>query len=401
MDWYYGNGIDELVVPQYQDISDRLPSPDSWSKWGTTTSERIGSPNKCFLQESNLKEQELSFDGNSLCNEVELDTSHDKDDSNGSSICEGLLEGAFYWRSPSHDRPDYQLDDLEGVEQTNDIFLSSLLEDLPEMEAIDESFEFSPESPHCGGLSSDNLDSRSMWIDVNNTVGKSKYPKRHAFSSLMGRDNQDVTAVQFIPCNSEQMDCAPIKFGEDIVSSEQNGLNENSGQEKSPEESVLEELEMVMAQLTEKTQICFRDALYRLAKNSEHHDMETQEEGGYLDTEKPPPWTLHDIKMRPASQKAMESETNAIDRAVANLMFNDMDFSVIREHSSSASVNFTGVIGEREPPVNSMQNVVRSTRPMRYSFNQPKIQHVSHRSISQGDAEVPRLAQIDRDNEFM
>ncbi|KAG2701649.1 hypothetical protein I3843_06G051000 [Carya illinoinensis] len=402
MDWYYGNGIDELVVPQYQDISDRLPSPDSWSKWGTTTSERIGSPNKCFLKDSNLKEQELSFDGNSLCNEVELDTFYDKDDSHGSSICEGLLEGSFNWRSPSHDRPDYQLDDLAGFEQTNDIFLSSLLEDLPAMEAIDESFEFSPESPQCGGLPSDNLDSRSMWIDVNNTVGKSKYLKRHAFSPLMGRDNQDVTAVQFIPCNSEQMDCAPVKFGEDIVSSEQNSLNENSGPEKSPEESVLEELGMVMAQLTEQTQICFRDALYRLAKNSEHHDMETQEEGGYLDTEKPPPWTLQDIKMRSASQKVMEFETNAIDRAVANLMFNDMDFSVIREHSSSASVNFTeGVIGEREPPVNSKQNVVRSTRPMNYSFNQPKIQRVFNRSISQGDAEVPTLAQIDRDNEFM
>lgn len=39
------------------------------------------------------------------------------------------------------------------------------------------------------------------------------------------------------------------QFGEDIVSSEQNSLNENSGPEKSPEESVLEELGMVMAQV--------------------------------------------------------------------------------------------------------------------------------------------------------
>lgn len=79
------------------------------------------------------------------------------------------------------------------------------------MEAIDNSFEFSPESPQCGVLPSDNLDSRSMWIDVNNTVGKSKYLKRHALSPLMGQDNQDLTAVQFILCNSEQMDCAPVK----------------------------------------------------------------------------------------------------------------------------------------------------------------------------------------------
>lgn len=87
----------------------------------------------------------------------------------------------------------------------------------------------------------------------------------------------------------------------------------------------------------------------------------------------------------------MESETNAIDRAVANLMFNEMDFSVIREHSSSASGNLDGVIGESRPPVNSKRNVVRLSRPMHYSFN-PKIQPVSQQSISQGDAEVPTLA---------
>jgi hypothetical protein len=35
MDWYFGSGIDDLVVPKYQELSDRLPSsPDSWSKWG-------------------------------------------------------------------------------------------------------------------------------------------------------------------------------------------------------------------------------------------------------------------------------------------------------------------------------------------------------------------------------
>lgn len=34
-----------------------------------------------------------------------------------------------------------------------------------------------------------------------------------------------------------------------MISSEQNSLNENSGQEISPEESVLQDLEMVMAQV--------------------------------------------------------------------------------------------------------------------------------------------------------
>lgn len=120
MDWYFGSGINELVVPKYQELSDRLPSPDSWSKWGIGA---FRSPNKCFVMDSNLKEQELDLDANSLCNEVELDAFHDKDQSSGSSICEGLSEKYFQRRSPSDDRPDSKLDDLAGFEQMNDIFL--------------------------------------------------------------------------------------------------------------------------------------------------------------------------------------------------------------------------------------------------------------------------------------
>lgn len=57
----------------------------------------------------------------------------------------------------------------------------------------------------------DNLDSQSMWTDVNNTTGNSKYLKRQALSPLVGCDNGDLTAVQFIPCNLEQIDHSPVK----------------------------------------------------------------------------------------------------------------------------------------------------------------------------------------------
>lgn len=91
----------------------------------------------------------------------------------------------------------------------------------------------------------------------------------------------------------------------------------------------------------------------------------------------------------------MESETNAIDRAIANLMFNELNFST-REHSSAASVNSNGgVVGDNAPPVNSKLNVARSTRPTNYSLNQPKVRHVPLQSISPDDAEVPMLAQTD------
>ncbi len=98
---------------------------------------------------------------------------------------------------------------------------------------------------------------------------------------------------------------------------------------------------------------------------------------------------------RSESKKAAESETNTIDRAIANLMFNKTDSSV-RELSSAASVSSNeGVTGDTQPPVNSEQEGIRATGPQNYSSNQPKIHHFSHHPILSGDAEVPTLAQID------
>jgi hypothetical protein len=123
MDWYFGSGIDELVVPKYQELSDRLPSPDSWSKWGISESESFRSSNKRFFMDANLAQQQLNHNGKRTHNEVEYDAFHDKEHSCGSSICEGFSEESFHQRAVSRDRPDCQLNDLAGFEQMNDIFL--------------------------------------------------------------------------------------------------------------------------------------------------------------------------------------------------------------------------------------------------------------------------------------
>lgn len=124
MDWYFGSGIDDLVVPKYdQEVSDRLPSPDSWSKWGIRESESFRSPDKCFIMDANLAQQQLNHYGKSMCNEVEMDAFHDKDHSCSSSICEGFSEESFHQRALSRDWPACQLNDLAGFEQMNDVFL--------------------------------------------------------------------------------------------------------------------------------------------------------------------------------------------------------------------------------------------------------------------------------------
>ena len=101
---------------------------------------------------------------------------------------------------------------------------------------------------------------------------------------------------------------------------------------------------------------------------------------------------------RSESKKAVELETNTIDRAIANLMFNKTDTSVgeVREFSSAASVSSNeGVSGDTQPPVNSKQEVMRATGPQNYSSNQPKIHLFPDQQILAGDAEVPTLFQID------
>ena len=110
MEWYLGSGFDDLVVPKDQELPDRLPSPDSWSKWGISASESFRSPYKCFDMDENSTQQEVNFNG-------------EKDQSCGSSMCEGLSEECFNWRTNSRDQPDCQLNDLAGFEQMNDIFL--------------------------------------------------------------------------------------------------------------------------------------------------------------------------------------------------------------------------------------------------------------------------------------
>lgn len=123
MDWYFGNGIDDLVVPN-DGGSDRLPSPDSWSKWGISASECFQSPNnKCYSMYPQFS-KEVNFSGKGLLDEGEMGTSaNDRDLSSSSSVCEGLSEDSLQKTSRYYNRTYNQLEDLAGLQQMDDIFL--------------------------------------------------------------------------------------------------------------------------------------------------------------------------------------------------------------------------------------------------------------------------------------
>ena len=123
MDWYFGNGTEDLVFPKGQELADRLPSPESWSKWGLTAPGNFESFNKCLVTDANLTHEELRSNGK-LCNEAEFKSSADvKDPSCCSSICGGLSDESLNQAPLSHSLPDFQLDDFARFEQMDDIFL--------------------------------------------------------------------------------------------------------------------------------------------------------------------------------------------------------------------------------------------------------------------------------------
>lgn len=380
MEWYFSIGVDDLVVPRDQEPSDRLPSPNSWSQWGEFTSENFKSENKCFITQTNSTgEEEPKFSGKSLYEEeVDMDlTSQEAEHSSDSNAYHSFQEGSLQQATSPWESPDYQLNDLAGTYSTDDNFLSSLLEEDPTgMDSLDGSFNLYPKFEH-GVLPADDL-LTDMIIESDYdpshlfVMGSSKYLKTHASSPSVDWGHGDVATLH-TPRNLRQKDNPPLKalVAKFAPSSELDIVNRHVDDETTLEVSVLHELERAMTQLSEKTRICFRDALYRLAKNSQQQMVIDDQD---LTPEEPPPLTDHDETLRLEDTKTMESETNSIDRAVANLMFSKVD---------SGGIDLLAAVSSKEEA-----KVI--TKQCNYSLNQPQQPHWHHHSRSStGDAEVP------------
>ncbi|XP_044462703.1 protein LNK3-like isoform X2 [Mangifera indica] len=369
MEWYPRSGMDDLVVPKDQDLLDRLPlSPEIWF-----SPESSLSPIKFSNADMNKTEEEFDFNG--FYNEVEVDISvQDKDHYSGSSVCGGLLEESLQRTSLPYSQPDYELDPLTGIEQLDDIYLSSLLDDLPRDEDIHKLFSVLPAN-NC--LTDMTLDSKSGSSDKL-SIGSSKYLQTHAFSPSMVWDQGEVAASPFSPFNSKQKYFLPLKapLVKHQVPSEENSANELVADETSLEESVLQELRIVMEQMTDKTRIFFRDALYRLAESSKKHVIILRQSGDFTAETTP---RAADTHMRSREKQVMESETNVIDRTIASLMFNKMDLNV----------QGTTIAAEIYPK----QEVNNMTESQNYHSSQLNIHHFCQAMLaSEGcDAEVPTV----------
>ncbi|KAG5565129.1 hypothetical protein RHGRI_001127 [Rhododendron griersonianum] len=354
MEWYCGSGVDDLVVPRDQDPLDRLPSPNSWSLWGVAAPGSFESQNKHFITQTSSVEEEPDYRGKGLYEEVDMDYSAEH--SSDSNLCQGFHNGSLQQATSSWESPDYELSDLARNNQADDIFMSSLLEEGPTgADNMRGSFNFIPEFGY-GVLPTNNLLTDMVTesdYDPSHLfgMGSSKYVKTHAFSPSMNWGHGEVT-----PCNLRQKDDTTLKvrfpfvynFGKwDVAfvarfaASSEFEMNELVNEETSIEASILHELQGAMVQLSEKTRICFRDAFYRLAKNSKQY-MEDHSQNGDLVSD-----TVHDETLRSENTKTVESETNSVDRAIANLLFNKTG-SVQESNGSARLCNYN--LSLTQPP---------------------------------------------------
>jgi hypothetical protein len=334
MDCYFGNGMDEFCVSEGHE--DRLPSPGSWSHWGVTSSENFN--------EGSI--EQLENDEKHFFDEVEMPTS---------GSCGGLLDESSQQTSNSCGRSSAanQFGFARDMEIDDDNYLNSLMDDS-ENENLYKLFCHSPEFsvlPSADQSIDTSLNSESNKHDTR-TQKHSK--KTGSYSQSMSWGCEEASASRSSSLYSEQKERPPGKLENFLAPSEcniSNGPVSEETHKRSFEESIFQELETVMAKLTNKTRISFRDGFYRLAKSSKRTAMN---QNGDFSTECPSPsQRSRDEQLSYEKKQATEVESNTIDRAIANLMFNKMDINMavfpmedshndMSDHEASDQSNYYG-----------------------------------------------------------
>ncbi|KAJ4970971.1 hypothetical protein NE237_004070 [Protea cynaroides] len=346
MDCYVGLEGGNFAVSNCRRSSLRFPSPNYCLQWGVATSEHFGSANEYCIGATNVTSEELNFNRKSLSDEVEDETSIPGESSIDSSWCERFpfvdcshmnSEASLDWIRHLSNLPDYQLDGIGWIDQTDDFFLRSLLEEaLPSTESPYVSVSTYPVSA-CSTMASENLlrdmiaNSQSISVNASTTSSSQNHnSSTHCFPSLADWDREENTPNVITSNSGTTEDCSitkePVVPG--LMPAE---LNSPYRAERyliagrSFEESVLQELEVAMEQLTKSTRLCFRDSFYRLAKSSEQPHVISRTRSGEIMMEKHSLSSVHHKTSRFPGVDAPDYQTSTIDRTIEKLMFDKLD----------------------------------------------------------------------------
>ncbi|KAL8061836.1 hypothetical protein ABFX02_02G109500 [Erythranthe guttata] len=316
MEWYFANNMENLTVPKDEEMMDRLPSPDSWSSWGKVVG-NFNSPKKLTV----LGVEDF------LLNDNNDDDVNDDDD-----VVEQLSTPRSRRQQNRHQDSDSQLNNLSKIDDADDIFFRSIFEaDASSADRADSSASFRQASSNQDQMAMDNLENFG----------------------------------HFLP--SEEMEFETSNSDEHFEFDMFEDMNE---EDMSTEESVLLELQTLALQLANKTRVCFRDSLYRLAENSRLHqnnfgqNTKDENENGKATTSGGP--------YSARESQAKRSDTNAIDRTIATLLFNTIQCCNI---TADTAPNVTAEKAEKEYQANDFYLS---------GFYEPSLS-----TTADGDAEVP------------
>ncbi|XXG50638.1 hypothetical protein AAC387_Pa02g4608 [Persea americana] len=280
MDWYFSRESDDLLVPTGLETSDVLCEddrsllPNGWLQWGVTASESFKSPNNTAIETTS-----------------KFNLGNSDSSGHGGEFLDGRRELQSFCHS---------MKGSSNIEQMDDIFLSSLLEeDSRDMENVFQNQPSIGKNSPC--------------------MGNSKYVRTTSFPVAMGDLSDDWDNKEDLP---------PWHFTPSDYEREEGSQTETVvaySEEESLEEAVLQELRGTMSQLNQKTRICFRDALYRLAKSSrERHPADHS--SAELIVEEPSVSSVQDERSRCSnSTTELKLESNAIDRTIMNLLFQKLN----------------------------------------------------------------------------
>ncbi|KAF9594140.1 hypothetical protein IFM89_028394 [Coptis chinensis] len=302
MEWYMCRDGGEMIVPQDQELSEQSVSQDNSFQWE---------------------------EGLSMCGELPVSNY-------GVWASETRLVGDWL---------EYQLHGLSEMDQMNDNFMSSFLqEDLPQMRNTYQSVGMFSESK-CSTVPFDNLlkdvdmDSQSIpkdqwrredlkYLEVPSSMDWDKLDGPSTSISYDSEKEKGSLSRNISASWRSLVALVPAVESCQALGSETNTSPMADGQldeETSMEENALQELEVAMTQLTQETRICFRDALYRLARSSEQLHLK--------DEKRIVKHTINETAVsndqretsRAGKAERVEFGSNQYDSTVAHLMFNKIN----------------------------------------------------------------------------
>lgn len=333
MEWYLREDCDGLIVPSHREaseaenIEDALPAQHDWNYWGTTESKLMTSPNKyhdTFVTPS----MENSNSGRQMYFEASKEAPMYRGEGSSGSGAHGVpsLNGCSLRSSETSSRGRSVFKTENDVERMDDIFINSFLEEdqlCPDSVYTSTSFEDmlsdmlsdSPNLLDSPGRESETCMDACNFVTCMDDISKN-WNKEDNSPSCMASDE----SKRFIGYSADHnlTESGPPITG---TTNGSEAVANMDGLECSEAVALLE-LEDVMLQMSEKSRICFRDAMYRLAKSFEQKHNITQIRSE-IAADRSFPSQVSCDNSRMGGPRSMEAATNMIDRTVANLMFNE------------------------------------------------------------------------------